>query len=126
MMRRGKAGYHLVARSPGVTESEARSLTSWSPSHGGMIVDAANRASVNFHPLPSGRYALARTIEGTAEYSGRGGKQLYTHAVIIDAAKLQQVGYRPFAIYRDALALGHYRYQNAPQPVLKPVALSTI
>jgi hypothetical protein len=74
-MRRGKAGYHLVARSPGVTESEARTLSTWCPSHGGMIVDAANSASVNFHPLPSGRYALSRTARGgpntAAEGAGR-------------------------------------------------------
>ena len=35
LARRGKSGYHLVARSPGVTESEASALATWSPSHGG-------------------------------------------------------------------------------------------
>src|SRR5205823_490496 len=50
--RRGKAGYHLVARSPGVSDAEANALTTWSPSHGGLVVDASNHSSANFHPLP--------------------------------------------------------------------------
>src|SRR5437762_2904365 len=126
MIRRGKAGYHLVSRSPGVTESEASALTAWSPSHGGLIVDGANRVSVNVFPLPSGRYAVGRTREGGAEYSGRGGRQLFTRAVIVDAAKIRQAGYRPFDVYRDALALGHLAYVLNPEPVLKRVELSSI
>src|SRR5262249_47040117 len=105
MTRLGKSGYHLVARSPGVSESDAITLATWSPSHGALIVDAANRTSVNFHPMPGGRYALSRTCEGPPEYSGRGGRQLYTHALILEKAKLQQACYQPFALYRDALAL---------------------
>jgi hypothetical protein len=126
LMRRGKAGYHLVSRSPGVTESEALSLATLSPSHAGMIADLANKASVNFHPMPSGRFALARTREGGAEYSGRGGRQLYTHAVIFEVAKLKEVGYQPFAIYRDALALGHFHYRANPPSILKPLPLSSV
>jgi hypothetical protein len=126
MVRRGKSGYHLVARSPGVTESEASALAAWSPSHGGLIVDAANTASVNFFPLPSGRFALSRTREGGAEYSGRGARQLYTHAVIVDAATLRQSGRQPFSLYRDALALGHFVYRPDPPLVLEPVQLSTL
>src|SRR4051794_37427655 len=126
MTRRGKSGYHVVARSPGVTESEAGTLATWSPSHGGLIVDESNRLSVNFFPLPSGRYALARTREGRAEYSGRGGKQLYTHALVVDSSRLQRAGYRPFALYRDALALGYFHYDPDPPAVLRPVELSML
>src|SRR5271170_5441446 len=90
--RRGKAGYHLVARSQGVSDLEAGALTTWSPSHGALIIDAANRTSVNFHNLPSNRYALSRTCAGLAEYSGRGGRQLYTHTLIVDDKMLKQAG----------------------------------
>jgi len=126
MPRRGRAGYHVVSRSPGVTEAEATALATWSPSHGALIVDAANRTSVNFHPLPSGRLALSRTCEGPAEYSGRGERQIYTHALIIDASALASAGGQPIAVYRDALALGHLCYQPEPDPVLKPVELGTV
>ena len=101
-------------------------MTTWSPSHGALIVDEANRVSINFHPLPEGRFALSRTCEGTAEYSGRGGRQLYTHALVIDAETLARSGHQPLAIYRDAMALGYLRYQAEPAPMLKPVRLSSI
>ncbi len=126
MVRRGKSGYHVVARSPGLTESEAGTVATWSPSHGGLIVDPANHLSVNFYPLPSGRFALSRTREGRAEYSGRGGKQLYTHALVLDTAALRQSGYQPFAIYRNALALGYFHYNPDPAPTLQPVELPAL
>ena len=126
MVRRGKAGYHLVARSPGLTESEAGALATWSPSHGGLIVDGLNRTSANFFPLPTGRFALSRTRPGRAEYSGRGGRQLYTRAVVVEAEQLRKAGYQPFAVYRDALALGHFLFDPNPPPVLKSVELSAL
>jgi len=126
LSRWGKAGYHLVARSPGVTDGEANALTTWSPSHGALIVDESNRWSVNFHPLPSGRFALSRTCEGLPEYSGRGGRQLYTHTLIIDERKMRQANNHPLTIYRDALALGYFRYRASPEPVIPAVPLSRL
>jgi hypothetical protein len=126
LTRRGKSGYHLVSRSAGVTEGEAGALARWCPSHGALIVDGSNRASVNFHPMPGGRFALSRTCEGRPEYSGRGGRQVYTHVLLFDAAKLRQSGYRPFVIYRDALALGYFQYRPDPDPVLGPAPLSSV
>jgi hypothetical protein len=124
--RRGKAGYHLVARSPGVSDAEANALTTWSPSHGGLVVDSSNHSSANFHPLPSGRFALSRTCEGPGEYSGRGGRQLYTHILIVDDKKLRQADNQPFTLFRDALALGHLRYRPEPETTLQPVELSSL
>ena len=89
-------------------------------------MDARNRTSVNFHPLPSGRFALSRTCAGPPEYSGRGGRQLYTHFLILADAALQAAGFQPFAIYRDAIALGHLLYQPDPHEVLEPVLLSQL
>jgi hypothetical protein len=121
--RRGKSGYHLVARSWGVSDLEAGALTTWSPSHGALIVDPANRTSVNYHSLPGGRYALSRTCEGPAEYSGRGGRQLYTQTLIVDDKALRQAGNQPWALFRAALALGHFRYRPDPEATLPPVRL---
>ena len=119
--RAGKEGYHVVGRSPGVSEADAAALASWSPSHGALLVDDANRVSVNFHPLTDGRLALSRTCEGPPEYSGRGGKQIYTHAIIFEAALLEQANGSPMALYRDALALGTFRYRPEPKPVLEQI-----
>ena len=126
LVRRGRRGYHLVSRSRGVDESDARALARWAPSHGALIVDGRNRTSVNFHPLPSGRFALSRTSAGPAEYSGRGGQQLYTHFLIVDDAALESAGFHPFSIYRDGIALGCLLYQPDPKDVLEPVLLSQL
>jgi hypothetical protein len=124
LTRLGKAGYHVVARSSGISEADATAMAAWCPSHGALLTDAANRASINFHPMPGGRFALSRTCEGPPEYSGRGGRQLYTHAIVLDAATLRQARSQPFAIYRDALALGYLHYRPEPDPILRPVRLS--
>jgi len=109
-----------------VDETDAQSLARWAPSHGALIVDRNNRTSVNFHPIPSGRFALSRTCAGPPEYSGRGGHQLYTHFLIVDHAALESAGFHPFAIYHDAMALGCFLYQLNPKEVLEPVRLSQL
>jgi hypothetical protein len=124
--RRGRGGYHLVSRSPGVRPADAQALARWAPSHGALIVDGKNRTSVNFHQLPSGQLALSRTCAGPPEYSGRGGQQLYTHFLIVNDAVMQAVGYQPFAVYRDAIAMGYLLYQADPREVLEPVRLSQL
>jgi hypothetical protein len=118
-----KSGYHVVSRSRGVSEADARALASWAPSNGALIVDDANRVSVNFHPLPDGRFALSRTCEGLPEYSGRGARQLYTHALIFTADQLERAAYQPIPLYHDALSLGHARYRANPEPILDAVPL---
>jgi GTPase-associated protein 1, N-terminal domain type 2 len=123
LIRRGRGGYHLVSRSKGVDGADAQALSRWGPSHGALIVDENNRVSVNFHPLPSGRFALSRTCAGPAEYSGRGGKQLYTHFLILEEAVVNAVAFNPFAIYRDAMAHGYFIYQFNPKETLEPLPL---
>ena len=126
LSRRGRGGYHLVSRSRGVGESDAQALARWAPSHGALIMDGRNRTSVNFHPLPSGRFAVSRTCAGPAEYSGRGGYQIYTHSLIVDEPALQIVAFQPFSLYRDAMAIGYFLYQPEPSEVLEPVRLSQL
>ena len=122
--RRGRGGYHLVSRSRAVGSADAQALARWAPSHGSLIVDEKNRSSVNFHPLPSGRFAISRTCAGPPEYSGRGGAQLYTHFLIVDEATLQAAQFQPFLIYRDAAALGYFIFHHDPGESLQPVNLS--
>ena len=121
--RHGRGGYHLVSRSKGVSGQEAQAISRWSPSHGSLLQDQSNRVSVNFFSLPGGRFALSRSCEGPPEYSGRGGRQLYTHILIIDSKNLEAVGGQPFVIYHNALALGHLFYQINPAELLEPIEL---
>ncbi|WP_169977375.1 GAP1-N2 domain-containing protein [Tautonia rosea] len=121
--RSGREGYHVVSRSRGVSETDARTLASWCPSHGALVVDEANRASVNIHPLLEGRMVVSRSCEGRPEYSGRGGKQIYTHALIFEIQSLERTGIVPISLYLDALALGLFQYRPEPDAVLEEVEL---
>lgn len=125
MDRKGRAGYHLVARSPGVGEAEASALERWCPSHGGLLIDDGNAVSVNFFRLNGGRFVISRTCLGRPEFSGRGGRQVYTRALLIGNEILDRSGCRPFLIYRDALALGHLHYRPDPPSALPKVELSS-
>jgi hypothetical protein len=60
-----------------------------------------------------------------AEYSGRGGRQLYTHTLIVDNKILKQAGNQPWAVYHHALALGYLHYRAEPETRLQPVRLSS-
>jgi hypothetical protein len=121
--RHGRGGYHLVSRSRGIPEGDAQAIARWAPSHGGLLLDQKNRISVNFHPLPSGRYALSRSCEGPPEYSGRGGRQVYTHILVLDEPCLAAIDWQIFEIYHNALALGLLFYQVNPPSKLESINL---
>lgn len=124
--RRAIAGYHLVSRSSGLSDADAQAISTWAPSHGGLILDQWNRISLNYQVLPSQRLALSRSCEGPTEYSGRGKKQVYTHTLIFDREALQLSEYQPIAIYRAALALGYFRYRNEPESLMPQVVLPIV
>jgi hypothetical protein len=46
--------------------------------------------------------------------------------LIVDNAIMEAVGFQPFAIYRDAMAMGYLLYQPDPSEVLGPVRLSEL
>jgi hypothetical protein len=100
------AGYQLVARSPGVTEDEARALTSWGPSHGALCEERDEGSSVNFHRLESGKFAISKTVAAGQEFSGRGGARIYTQYFLVLADVLAKFANNPFAILRAAWAKG--------------------
>ncbi|WP_165224501.1 GAP1-N2 domain-containing protein [Aquisphaera insulae] len=121
ILRQGRGGYHLIARSPGVGDEDAHAISRWSPSHGSLDLDAENSAGVSFYALPSGRFALARSCEGPPEYSGRGGLQLYTHTLVLDEKAMNSVGWQPLAAYQNAMAVGALIYDACP-----PISLRTV
>lgn len=112
--RDGRSGYHLVAWSEGLVEAEARRIAAWSPTEDGLLTDAHDPASVNFLPLDGGRFMLARSCAGPPEYSGRGGAQVYTHAVVFDRELLERAGRNPLPLYRAVAALGALRFRPDP------------
>ncbi len=104
-----KDGYQLVAWSPGISSDDARQLAVWGPAHDSMIVDDPTDVSLNFHPLGDQKFCVSRTVLGAAEYSGRGGRQVYTHCFVLDADAFLRFHNDPFRVLSAALAIHDLR-----------------
>ena len=116
-------GYHLVARSPGVEECDARELTVWGPSHDSLESSSvATAASVNFFRLPSGAYCVSKTQLAGEEYSGRG-LRTYTHCLVVTPQVLVRFANNPFSVLRAAWAKGLLRVCDAVPNQLVPFQL---
>lgn len=105
------SGYHLVARSPGITEIDARDLAAWGPSHDSLLDSEAGTLreepfSDNFFPLACGAYCISRTTAAGAEYSQRGGVQVYTQCLVLHPDTLARFANNPLAVLRAATASG--------------------
>ena len=101
-------GYQLTSRSPGISDADARELAVWGPSHDSLLEGHGATGSVNFNRLSSGAYAISRTTTGGAEYSGRGGAQVYTQFLVVSPELLARFANNPFAILRAATAVGAF------------------
>lgn len=117
------AGYQLVGRSPGVCEADARHLAAWGPSHDALLEVGPEAVSINFHPLPSGAYCVSRTSAAGWEYSGRGGRRVYTQCLIVPPHVLERFANNPFAVVRAAVASGAMHVFDHVPYRLDPISL---
>jgi hypothetical protein len=121
-------GYQLAATSPGVADDEAKELGIWGPAHDSLLDQRPRTRSINFHPLASGRFCVSLTTALDAEYSGRGGCQVYTHSLILEPETLRRFANDPFRVVEAALAAGQLtplaEIPNELAPVVLPGAAS--
>jgi hypothetical protein len=108
-------GYHLVGRSPGIEDADARELTVWGPSHDSLAAPAGSQpVSVNFFRLPSGTYCISKTQLAGGEYSGRGNRT-YTNCLVVPSQLLARFASNPFRILRAVAAKGLLRvFERVP------------
>lgn len=116
-------GYHLIAKSPGITGDNITHLNRWCPSHGALLDEAVDASSLNFHPLGSDNYAISRTVYGEPEFSNRGGLQVVTSILVLGKDQLARYDNNPFAVARMARAEGLLRWSPAAIRILATVAL---
>jgi hypothetical protein len=117
-------GYQLAGRSTGLSAEDARELAVWGPSHDSLLEQSGEPASTNFHRLSSGAYCVSRTTLAGAEYSGRGGAQVYTQFLVVPPPVLARFSNNPFAILRAATASGALMVGRQIPEVLKPFRMS--
>ena len=99
-------GYQLVARSPGVSDDDARELAVWGPSHGALCTERDEATSINFCRLATGVSCVSKTVAAGQEYSGRGGARVYTHFLLVPGDVMTRFANNPFAVLRAAWAKG--------------------
>jgi hypothetical protein len=117
-------GYQLVRRSSGLSEADARELSLWGPSHDSLVERPNERSSVNFFRLESGLYSVSRTTLEGAEYSGRGGKRVYTQFLVVPPDVLARFGNNAFAVLRAATAIGALEPRELRPEPLESLSLS--
>ena len=117
-------GYQLAGRSNGLSAADARELAVWGPSHDSLLEQPGEPASTNFHRLSSGSFCVSRTTLAGAEYSGRGGPQVYTQFLVVPPPLLARFSNNPFAILRAATASGALGVGEQIPEVLQPFRLS--
>ena len=116
-------GYHVVARSAGISRETVVGLTHWSPSHSSLQSTNADFSSLNYHPLPENRLAVSRTVYGDREFSGRGGLQVVTMALVLTQQQFSGYDNHAFRLMRVARAMGLLRWQPRFAETLPPVEL---
>ncbi len=116
-------GYHLVARSPGISDDLAQALSVWGPTHDSLLDPSATAESLNFFCLDGDWAALSRTVNGESEYSNRGGLRLETNMVVFRTDQLGGYDQHPVLLAETAMALGHLRLRAATPLRLDAVEL---
>ncbi len=116
-------GYGVLGRSSGIDERMVKEFCRWAPSHGALQSDEADVSSLNFFPVGGDHFIISRTVYGGPEYSGRGGRQVVTIALLMNHHQLSQYQNNPLQVAHTAIALGHLICPPLVRSTLQPVAL---
>lgn len=120
-------GYQVIGKSAGVDSSVASAFCQWAPSHNSLDVvgDQSTRDAwgLSYFPLLDDHFAVARSIHGGPEYSGRGGLAVMTSALVLSRKQMAHVGYDAIGLSRTALTFGHLILHAGADEVLPDVML---
>lgn len=116
-------GYQLLGQSRSISDRLAGEFARWAPSHGSLQSNELEASSVNFFPIQEDQFIITRTVHGGAEYSGRGGFQVVTIALVLDQEQLAAYGNHPLDVVHTALALGNLILPRSMRKVLHPVVM---
>ena len=111
LKRRKMKGYQIIGKSPGIDATMASAFCKWAPSHNSLEVrdnqEATDAWGLSFFPLSDYHYAIARSVHGGPEYSGRGGLAVVTNALIMSRKQLAAYEFHGVDVARTALVLGN-------------------
>ena len=122
-------GYQVIGKSSGIDSSLSGAFCKWAPSHN-SIETSGDQAAVDswglsFFPLPDDHFAVARTMHGGPEYSGRGGLSVVTSALVLSRKQFAAYEFHAIDLARTALSLGSLILHLDTDEQLPPVTLTT-
>ncbi|MCC9600159.1 hypothetical protein LOC67_06275 [Stieleria sp. JC731] len=104
-------GYQVIGQSAGIDAGLSTAFCKCAPSHNSIETppdrELQDAWGLSFFPVSDSHYAIARTVHGAPEYSGRGGFSVVTSALVATRRQLLQYSYHAIDFARTALALGH-------------------
>lgn len=104
-------GYQVIGKSEGIDATTAGVFCQWAPSHNSLEVGSVESPKdawgLSFFPLSDFRYAIARSVHGAPEYSGRGGLSVVTNAMVMTRKQLLCYEFDAISVVRTALVFGN-------------------
>ncbi len=117
-------GYQLAAASKGVSHDEKAELKRRSPSHNALCSSELDTKGISAYPLSSGRYVVALSRYGNVEYSGRGGRCIDTHIVLLTPDDYAAFDCNPLRVQEALVAVIGNAPVTKPPRQLDPLKLS--
>ncbi len=103
-------------------------LAQRTPSHNSLEVadgtDALDAWALSVFPLSDSHYAIARSVHGGPEYSGRGGLAVVTSALVMTRKQLAMYEFHGVDVARTALTLGNLILRLDRDETLPPATLT--
>lgn len=104
-------GYQIIGKSPGVDSTTSSVFCQWAPSHNSIEVgskqDIQDAWGLSCFPLSDYHFAIARSVHGGPEYSGRGGFAVVTSALVMTRNQLAAYDFHAIDVARTAITLGN-------------------
>jgi hypothetical protein len=104
-----------VAASPGVCEADLAQILAWGPTQETLLANGPETAGLHFHRLPSGAFAIGRTVVSGRGAGLHGGLQAATQCLVVPCRTLARFANNPFALLRVVQAGGLFRpFEDLP------------
>ncbi len=116
-------GYQVAARSGGISSTQVRELSQWGPSHDSLYESLPNSECVNYHRMANGLHCVSHTILAGREYSGRGGRRVYTQLFLLGDELFARFGNSPFRVFDSLAVSGRVKVLDTLPAQLEPLTL---
>lgn len=121
-------GYQIIGKSAGVDAALSGAFCQWAPSHGSLEVaseqEEVDAWGLGYFPLGESHVAIARSVHGGPEYSGRGGLAVVTSALVMTRKQFAEYEYHAVDVARTALAFGYLTLPLRHEDVLDPATMT--